>query len=71
MSISNSGFKYVGKFHAGVIAKVLNGADPGQLSQIYEGPTRIAVNLKTSDIIERPISENLLKVTDNIYTTIK
>lgn len=51
MSISQTNFDYVGRFHAKTIAKIFNGAKPRDLNQIFEDPTRISINLKTAKII--------------------
>ncbi|MCP3901184.1 MAG: ABC transporter substrate-binding protein, partial [Desulfobacteraceae bacterium] len=51
MSISQAEFKYVGQFHAETIAKIFNGAKPRQLSQFFEEPSKIAINLKTAENI--------------------
>ncbi|WP_321418240.1 ABC transporter substrate binding protein [uncultured Desulfobacter sp.] len=67
MSISNSGFKYVGQFHASLIAKVFNGAKPGQLDQVFEGPPKVAINLKTAQLIGFDPPMVLLGATDEIY----
>lgn len=71
MSISNASSKYVGSFQADVIAKVLNGAKPGNLNQIYESPNRIAINLKTGYLIGFPVQNKLLRVTDDFFTNIE
>lgn len=71
MSISNSGFKYVGQYHAGLIAKVFNGAKPRQLDQVFEGPPKVAINLKTARLIGFDPPMVLLGAADEIYKEIK
>lgn len=51
LSLSQANFKYVSEFHAQTIAKILNGAKPNQLPQLFEDPPKIAINLKTAEII--------------------
>jgi ABC-type uncharacterized transport system substrate-binding protein len=70
VSISQAGFKYVGEFHAGIIAKVLNGAKPNQLGQLFEEPPKIAINLKTAEIIGFDPPVVLLGAADEIYREI-
>ena len=70
LSQSHSGFKYVGLFHAQTIGKVFNGASPRQLTQIFEGPPKIAINLKTAEIIGFNPPMILLGAADEIYNSI-
>jgi ABC-type uncharacterized transport system substrate-binding protein len=70
VSISQAGFKYVGEFHAGIVAKVLNGARPNQLDQLFEEPPKIAINLKTAELIGFDPPVVLLGAADEIYREI-
>ena len=70
-SLSRAGYKYVGRFHAKTIAKVLNGAQPNQLNQLYEEPPKIALNLKTAEIIGFDPPLVLLGATDEFFDEIK
>ena len=67
LSISQAGFKYVGEFHAQTIAKVLNGAKPNQLGQLFKEPPKIAINLKTAEIIGFDPPIVLLGAADEIF----
>ena len=67
LSLSQAGFKYIGEFHAQAIAKVLNGAKPGQLEQLFEDPPKIAINLKTAEIIGFDPPMVLLGAADEIF----
>ena len=69
-SLSRAGYKYVGRFHAETIAKVLNGALPNQLNQLYEEPPKIALNLKTAEIIGFDPPIVLLGATDELFDEI-
>ncbi|MBD3308628.1 ABC transporter substrate-binding protein [candidate division KSB3 bacterium] len=71
LSISKAGYKYLGQFHAGVIAKVLNGALPRALEQIFEAPPKIAINLKTAEIIGYDPPVDVLGAADEIYQEIQ
>jgi ABC-type uncharacterized transport system substrate-binding protein len=71
LSISQAGFKYVGEFHAQTIAKILNGAKPRQLDQVFEDPPKIAINLKTAEIIGYDPPVDVLGSADEIYQTIE
>lgn len=70
VSISQAGFKYVGEFHAEIIAKVLNGAKPNQLGQLFEEPPKIAINLKTAELIGFDPPVVLLGAADEIFRDI-
>jgi ABC-type uncharacterized transport system substrate-binding protein len=70
-SLSRAGYKYVGRFHAETIAKVFNGAQPNQLNQLYEEPPKIALNLKTAEIIGYDPPIMLLGATDEMFEEIK
>ena len=70
LSISQAGFKYVGEFHAETIAKIFNGAKPGQLKQLFEEPPKIAINLKTAEAISFNPPILLLGATDEIFNEI-
>jgi ABC-type uncharacterized transport system substrate-binding protein len=69
-SISQAGFKYVGEFHAQTIAKVFNGAKPNQIDQLFEEPPKIAINLKTAEIIGFDPPVVLLGAADEIFNEI-
>jgi ABC-type uncharacterized transport system substrate-binding protein len=72
LSISREGgFGPVGRFLAISMAKILNGAKPRQINQIFEeGPT-IAINLKTAEIIGLYLNAEILAAADEIYQEIK
>lgn len=67
MSISRGGFGAIGRYHARIMAKILNGAHPGELDQIFVDPKGIAINLKTAAAIEYNPPKGLMKVADEIY----
>ena len=69
MSISQAGFKYVGQYQAKIIAKIFNGAKPGQLNQLFEEPSRIAINLKTASKIGYDPPVDVLSAADEIYNS--
>lgn len=71
LSIAGSSFKYVGQFYAETIAKVFNGAAPRQLEQLFEGPPKIAINLKTAEIIGYDPPVDVLGASDEIYMEIE
>lgn len=68
LSLSQAGFRYVGEFQAQIIAKVFNGAKPNQLVQLFEEPPKIAINLKTAEIIGFNPPIVLLGATDEIFS---
>lgn len=70
LSLSQAGFRYVGEFHAQTFAKVFNGAKPNQLAQFFEEPPRMAVNLKTAEIVGFNPPLLLLGAADEVYRDI-
>jgi ABC-type uncharacterized transport system substrate-binding protein len=70
MSLSQAGFKYVGHFHAETIDKVLKGARPGHLSQVFQEPPGLALNLKTAKDIGFNPPIVLLGMADELYNKI-
>ncbi len=71
LSISKANFKYVGLFYAETIAKIFNGAKPRQLEQVFEAPPKIAINLKTAEIIVYDPPVDVLGAADEIYQEIE
>lgn len=67
LSIAQANFKYIGEFHASVMAKVFNGAKPHDLTQIFENPPKIAINLLSAKQIGFDPSIDLMGVADEIY----
>ena len=70
VSISQAGFRYVGEFHAQTMAKIFNGASPNELDQLFEEPPKIAINMKTAEIIGFNPPVVLLGATDEIFDKI-
>ncbi len=70
LSISQASFKYVGRYYAEAIAKILNGAKPRQLDQVFEGPPKIAINLRTSALIGFDPPVDTLGAADEIFQEI-
>ncbi|WP_394065604.1 ABC transporter substrate-binding protein [Alcaligenes sp. WGS1538] len=68
MSLAQADYSYVGLFHAEVIARILNGAKPRQLSQIWVDPAKIALNLDTARIIGFDPPVDILLAADEVYT---
>ena len=66
MSISQAGFKYVGQFHAMVVARILKGEAPRHIGQIYTSPARIALNMTTAKQIGFKPTVDILLVADEI-----
>lgn len=70
LSIARAGFKYVARFHAETIAKIFNGAKPRDLQQLFEDPPRIAINLKTAQIIGYDPTIDVLGFSDEAFENI-
>jgi len=71
MSLSQAEFKYVGLYHAETFTKVFNGAKPRQLEQLFEEPAKIAINLKTAEMIGYDVPMEVLGIADETYAKIE
>ncbi len=71
LSMSLADFSYLGDFYTTTIAKILNGAKPRQLKQLFQNPPKIAINLKTAQLIGYNPSVDIVGAADEIYTTIE
>ena len=67
VSLSRAGHKYVGDFHAQSFAQVFNGAKPNELNQLFQEPPKIAINLKTAEVIGFDPPVVLLGAADEIF----
>jgi len=71
MSISLAGYKYVGQFYSRTIARILNGAKARSLDQVFEDPPKIAINLKTAELIQFDPPVDMLLAADEIFEQIE
>jgi ABC-type uncharacterized transport system substrate-binding protein len=70
-SLSQAGFKYIGQFHAEILAKMFNGAEPGKLVQLFEEPPKIAINIKTAEVIGFNPPVDIMLAADEIFNDIE
>nr|WP_320013352.1 ABC transporter substrate binding protein [uncultured Desulfobacter sp.] len=71
MSISRANFQYVGRFYAKTMAKIFNGAKPINIGQLFEDPPKIAINLKTAELIGYDPPVDVLSAADDIFEDIE
>ena len=71
MSMSRSDFHSVGQFLASSMGKVLNGASPRKLKQLFEDEMNISLNLKTAERIGIYLRADWLAAVDKIYPEIE
>ncbi len=71
LSIAHADFSYVGMFHAETVARILNGAIPRELEQVWVAPPKIAINLKTAEIIGFNPPFDVLAAADDIFQDIE
>lgn len=71
MSISRANFQYVGRFYAQTMAKIFNGAKPRDIGQLFEDPPKIAINLKTAELIGYDPPVDVLTAADEIFEEIE
>lgn len=68
LSISNdSGYAALGKYNATKFGKILNGTKPGSLSQLFQDPLDIAINLKTAKQIGFQVPESIRRIATETY----
>ncbi|WP_221930941.1 ABC transporter substrate-binding protein [Telmatospirillum sp. J64-1] len=70
MSVAQGNYIYVGQFHAETIGRIFNGAKPRDLSQTWLAPAKIALNLKTAELIGYDPPVDILMASDEIFQTI-
>ena len=61
----------MGRFIAANAAQIFNGAKPRQLNQVFEEAQKIAINLKTAEMIGFDIHAAILAAADEIYREIE
>lgn len=71
LSLYRADFNGVGRFGADNIAKVLNGAQPRELPQVYGDTPSIVMNFKVADRIGYKVPFEILLSADGIYHSIE
>ena len=71
LSIAQAEYRYAALFHAEVIAKILNGAKPRSISQIWSDPQKIAINLETAKRISYDPPFDIMAAADELYERIE
>jgi ABC-type uncharacterized transport system substrate-binding protein len=71
MSMAQENFQHLGRFHAEIFARILNGAKPRDLPQVFESPPEIAVNLETARRIGFHFPLDILAGAKEIYEHIE
>lgn len=73
MSVANTSYGEIGRFHAETIARIVNGAKPRDLDQVFEPPVKIAFNKAVSRIIDLrdDIYQLLSETADEVYDEIE
>jgi hypothetical protein len=71
MSIAKKNFDYFSTYYGETIAKILNGARPRDLNQVFREPLKLSINIETARIIDYKVPNNVLKVADIVYDKIE
>ena len=71
LSIATAGLGPLGRFHAETLGKVFNGAKPRKLTQFFESPPKIAINLRTAETIRYDPPVDVMGAADEIYLEIE
>lgn len=69
-SCSQGGSTFAGRFNACTVAQIFNGAQPNDLVQRFESPAKIAINLKTAEIVGLYLRTHILAAAD-VFETIE
>ncbi|MFA5662653.1 ABC transporter substrate binding protein [Castellaniella sp.] len=67
LSLAKADMSYVGQFHAETVARILNGASPRRLIQLWVDPPKIALNLGTARKIGFNPPVDILLAADEVY----
>lgn len=67
LSLAQANLSYVGRFHAEAIARILNGAKPRDLDQVWIDPAKIALNLDTARAIGFDPPIDILLAADDVF----
>ncbi len=70
VSLSRAGRRYVGEANAKTITQIFNGAKPNELEQLFEEPPKIAINLKTAELVGFDPPVVLLGAADEIFNEV-
>ncbi len=70
MSMAQPDFYFAGGFYARTMAKILNGAKPRDLNQVFEDPHGVSVNMETARIIGFDVPIDVLTEAGTIYKEI-
>lgn len=70
LSIAGKDFSDLGVFLAETMARILNGTEPGDLPQVYRSRFRLAINLKTAELMGYKPPPNIIAVSDDVFTDI-
>jgi len=71
LSIMQFDFAFAGRWYALRIGEILNGARPGDLSQVLELPQHVLLNLETARRIGYEFPPGILEIADQTYETIE
>lgn len=67
MSLAKADYSSVGMFHAQTIARIFNGEKPRSISQVWNAPAKIAINLETARRIGFDPPVDILLAADEVY----
>ncbi len=70
-SLSRAGYRYEGENNARNFAMVFNGVRPNEIEQLFREPPKIALNLKTAELIGFDPPVVLLGAADEIFNEIE
>jgi hypothetical protein len=67
MSLSRKDFEKIGLFQAAIMANVFNGANPGDLVQVFEEPLSISLNLDAASNIGYMPSADIIAAAEMLF----
>lgn len=70
MALSEDDMVESGQFEADVVMQILNGKNPEDISQFYNAPLTLAINLKTASLLDWKPPFEILVAVDTVFETI-
>jgi ABC-type uncharacterized transport system substrate-binding protein len=71
MGAQQHNYAEAGEWYARTLAKILNGALPGNLKQVFELPLDILINMKTAEIIGYEVPSGIEEIAEVKFSTIE
>ena len=71
MALSEDDMAESGQFEANVVLEILEGKKPHEISQYYNSPLTLAINLKTASLLDWKPPFEILVAVDTVFQNIE